>query len=70
MTVGATVVAAVASPLFQLYDAPPEAVSVVEDVVQFSALTPVMAAVGGEVFTVTACVAVAVQPFALVTVTV
>ena len=70
MTVGATVVAAVASPLFQLYDAPPEAVSVVEVVVQFSAVVPVIATVGGAVFTVTACVAVAVQPFALVTVTV
>ena len=70
MTVGATVVAAVASPLLQLYDAPPAAVSVVEVVVQFSTLTPVMLAIGGVVFTVTACVAVAVQPFAPVTVTV
>ena len=63
-----TVMAAVEAPVLQLYDAPPLAVKVLlppEQIVLFPAMLAV-----GLAFTVSVLSAVAVQPDALVTVTV
>jgi hypothetical protein len=65
---GETVMADVVAPVFQLYVPPPLAVRVVDCPLQM-VLVPLMEAVGLEL-TVTVCVALAVQPAALVTVTV
>ena len=63
-----TVIAAVVADVFHKYDVPPVAVNTV-DVPEQMILLPVIAAVGNGL-TVKARVAVAVQPAALVTVTV
>jgi hypothetical protein len=68
LAVGLTVMAAVVAPVLQEYVPPPTAVNVVLAPLQITEV-PVMLAVGNGL-TVTALVAVAVHPFALVTVTV
>jgi hypothetical protein len=66
--VGLTGIVAVVAPVLHKYVPPPVAVKVVEPPLQIT-FVPVMLAVGNGL-TVTALVAVAVHPFALVTVTV
>jgi hypothetical protein len=65
--------AALPKPLFQAYESPPVAVTLIDDVVHVNSVTPVlfvMPTVGAVVFDVTVMLAVEVQPLALVAVTV
>ena len=61
--------AAVFGPPAQAYEAPPEAVTVVEVAVQVSTVLPVKAMVGDMMFLVIVIEAVAVQPLPPVAVT-
>jgi hypothetical protein len=74
---GVTVIAAVLAPVFQLYDVPPEAASValspIRIIPSLSAAPDISVTdmeATGTAFTVTAELAMAEHPFALVTVTV
>jgi hypothetical protein len=61
------------NPLFQAYESPPVAVTLIDGVVHVNSVTPVllvMPAVGAVEFDVTVMLAVEVQPLALVAVTV
>ena len=71
VAVGLTVMALVVELFDHKYVEPPDAVNVVDVVIQFNvALDGVMDGVGGALLTVTVCDAVAVQPEASETVTV